>query len=208
MSHAIALYAHDEPAINSFFVNSFGLRVIEAIRPMESVRCKSAPGYSFLKVEAAKKSETLELKNLLINHLGGSPIFIHRPQMDDTYLEMEYERRKPRYFVARHKDRVIAWLETTDSGENFASDDSSVQNICGAFCLPEHRGKDVFQNLLNCAITSLKSEGYTRLGVDFESFNPTAYGFWLKYFEPYLKSVVRRIDDKILEREQKTSSSL
>jgi hypothetical protein len=37
---------------------------------------------------------------------------------------------------------------------------------------------------------------YTRLGVDFESLNPTAYGFWLKYFDAYTHSVVRRIDEK------------
>jgi hypothetical protein len=33
------------------------------------------------------------------------------------------------------------------------------------------------------------------LGVDFESFNPTASDFWLKYFTEYTHSVVRRIDD-------------
>jgi hypothetical protein len=38
--------------------------------------------------------------------------------------------------------------------------------------------------------------GYTRLGVDFESLNPAGYGFWLKYFDPYTHSVVRRIDEK------------
>lgn len=40
------------------------------------------------------------------------------------------------------------------------------------------------------------AKGYTRLGVDFESLNPTAYGFWLKYFDAYTHSVVRRIDEK------------
>jgi len=36
---------------------------------------------------------------------------------------------------------------------------------------------------------------YNLLGVDFESFNPTASNFWLKYFTEYTHSVVRRIDD-------------
>ena len=68
-------------------------------------------------------------------------------------------------------------------------------NICGAFCLHEYRGKSIYQNLLNFTITKLKEEGYILLGVDFESFNPTAYGFWLKYFTAYTNSVVRRIDE-------------
>lgn len=36
------------------------------------------------------------------------------------------------------------------------------------------------------------------LGLDFESINPTAYVFWTKYFTPYTHSVVRRIDEKII----------
>jgi ubiquinone/menaquinone biosynthesis C-methylase UbiE len=45
----------------------------------------------------------------------------------------------------------------------------------------------------------LKQEGYRLLGVDCESFNPNARGFWSKYFEEYTHSVVRRIDDKAIE---------
>ena len=67
--------------------------------------------------------------------------------------------------------------------------------LCSALVLPEHRGKGIFQGLLNYAITKLKAEGFDSLGVDFESFNPTASGFWLKYFTAYTKSVVRRIDE-------------
>ena len=44
------------------------------------------------------------------------------------------------------------------------------------------------------AISALKKEGYLRLGVNFESFNPAARRFWLKYFTTYTNSVVRRID--------------
>ena len=72
------------------------------------------------------------------------------------------------------------------------------RHIRGAYCLPEHRGKGLYQNLLNFTISVLKREGYTKLGVDFESFNPTARGFWLKYFTAYTNSVVRRIDERII----------
>lgn len=43
-----------------------------------------------------------------------------------------------------------------------------------------------------------KAEGYLLLGVDCESFNPTARGFWLKYFTPYTYGLVRRIDDNAI----------
>ena len=39
---------------------------------------------------------------------------------------------------------------------------------------------------------------YVRLGVDCESMNPTALGFWSKYFDAYTHSVVRRIDENAI----------
>lgn len=33
------------------------------------------------------------------------------------------------------------------------------------------------------------------MDAEIQSFNPTAYGFWLKYFTAYTNSVVRRIDE-------------
>jgi len=110
---------------------------------------------------------------------------------------MKKSGRKSRIFGAYYGSDIIAFIEVMNSGENFACEDSSMMNICGAYCLHEHRSKDVYRNLLNFLILTLKSEGYTRLGVDFKSFNPTASGFWLKYFTAYTNSVVRRIDDGV-----------
>ena len=66
--------------------------------------------------------------------------------------------------------------------------------------MPEHRGRGVYRNLLNDVINTLKTEGYTSLGVDFESINPSGSGFWLKFFHAYTSSVVRRIDERIMQR--------
>lgn len=73
-----------------------------------------------------------------------------------------------------------------------------MKNICGAFCLPEYRGSGVFANLLNYVVDTLKQQGITCLGVDFESYNPAGSGAWNKYFAPYTHSVVRRIDECVL----------
>ena len=103
-----------------------------------------------------------------------------------------------RYFVAKQDGKLCAFLKISASGETFAATGSTYRHIRGAYWLPEHRGKGVYQNLMNFAISMLKKEGYTRLGVNFESFNPTARGFWLKYFAAYTNSVVRRIDERIV----------
>ncbi len=195
-SHAVAVYPHDSETVQTFFTSSFGLRIIEAVRPMEVFDCPGVPGYEFRELAPDRRAETVPLKNLLINHLGKSPVFMCRPEYDEDVLEKEFESRRPRYFSAYYQGEMVAWIETMSEGENFASCDTGFQNICGAYCLEEHRGKGVYQNLLNHAITLLRKEGYTRLGVELESFNPTAFGFWLKYFTPYLYGMVRRIDDK------------
>lgn len=59
----------------------------------------------------------------------------------------------------------------------------------------------LFQNglgaaeLLDYMMKTLKAEGVLRIGVDCESFNPTAIRFWTKHFAPYTQSLVRRIDE-------------
>ena len=118
VAHAVCLYAHDEELQRQFYLYGFGLRCMDAIRPMEVIPCASCEEYKF-----------------------------------------------------------------SELAPN------------------EYRGKGAYQNLLNFTIATLKSEGYTRFGVDFESLNPTAYGFWTKYFTPYTHSVVRRIDENILKIE-------
>ena len=72
-------------------------------------------------------------------------------------------------------------------------------NICGAYCLPEYRGTGAAQAVLEHMLCTFQTEGFNRLGVDCESFNPTALGFWRKYFDAYTYSVVRRIDENIIK---------
>lgn len=199
VSHAIGLYAHDAQAINSFFVNGFGLRCIDAIRPMEEIECTPLPDFKFIELPEEKEIDILQLNNMLILHFCQSPIFMARPQCDRQSLQNELDRQNSRYFAAYKEKVMVAYVKIMDSGESFISEESSVKNICGAFCLPEYRGMGVYQNLLNFTMSSLKKEGHTRLGVDFESFNPTARGFWLKYFIAYTNSVVRRIDERVLD---------
>ncbi len=98
-----------------------------------------------------------------------------------------------RVFTAWRGEELIAYLEVTGEGENFVTNDPQMQNICGAYCMPQYRGQGVIQGLLGYAMKVLKDEGYTKLGVDFESLNPTAWGFWTKYFKAYTYSLTRRI---------------
>ncbi len=200
VSHAFCLYAHDEELQRHFFHYGFGLRCIDAIRPMELIDCKPCADYDFAELPKAECHFFYPLYLALYRHYCESPFFMNRkPETQEEFIVSSMPE-DVRYFAARQNGKICAYLKIAASGETFAAAGNTYRHIRGAYCLPEHRGKGVYQNLLNFAISALKREGYTRLGVDFESFNPTARGFWLKYFTAYTNGVVRRIDERIIQR--------
>jgi GNAT superfamily N-acetyltransferase len=199
LSHAIALYAHDIIARESFFYNGFGIRCVDAIRPLSDIKIMDTPACEYYELRNKDIPKLLELKNALITHLSQSPIFYPHKHFTEEDLIINHSKRNSRFFVAEHNKQIIAFIEIMDDGETFACADSSMMNICGACCHPDYRGCGIYNNLLAYVVTTLKNQHYTRLGVDFESFNPTARGFWLKHFTQYTNSVVRRIDDNILK---------
>ena len=199
--HAVSFYAHDEVALSAMFTYGFGIRCMDAMREMKTFETKAAP--SDITFGELSKENIATIKDMccsLRNHLGESPCFMY--SSEDCFNEW-FERVKTRnsvFFAAKDNDVPIAYLEVTDSGETFASEQEEVRNICGAYCKPEYRGKNIMQGILNYAITKYEKEGYKSFGVDFESFNPTAHAFWLKHFDGYTKSVTRRIDEGILNK--------
>jgi hypothetical protein len=42
-------------------------------------------------------------------------------------------------------------------------------------------------------------EGFVRCSVDFEATNLEACQFWLKHFQPACRSMIRRLDERILQ---------
>lgn len=199
VSHAVCLYAHDEESQKQFFYYGFGLRCLDAIRPMELIDCGPCSGYNFVELPKAEFEAVYPLHLELYRHYCESPFFMNRkPETMEEFAAISLQD-EGRYFAAEQSGQICAFLKISVPGETFITTDSSYQHINGAYCLPQHRGRGVYQNLLNFAIDVLKREGYTRLGVDFESFNPTARGFWLKYFTAYTHSVTRRIDERILQ---------
>jgi len=199
-SHAICLYAHDKESQEQFFRYGFGLRCIDAIREMEEINALPCPGYSFYELSSGELSRLLPLDHLLDAHMAASPSFILRPsQTEESFVEKAMLSDAV-FFVAEHSGQIVAFIRAEQDGETFVCDMPGYLHMTGAYCLTEHRGKGLQQALLNTLIQKLKNQGYTHLGVDFESINPAAYGFWLKYFSAYTHSVVRRIDEHAITK--------
>ena len=194
-NHAVVLYAHDAEAQQQFFRYGFGLHGVDAIRETNDLRIDHVSDFQYTELLPDEFEDIWPLHNLLLDHFQQSPMFISFPRGTKDEFRHMNEKQKPRYFAAKHGVTVIAYMKLAKRGETFFSGTRDMMNICGAYLLPEYRGKGIYGALLGYTASILLDEGYARLGVDFESINPTAYGFWLKYFDTYTHSVVRRIGE-------------
>ncbi len=193
--HTIALYAHDISAVQGLFTYGFGMRCVDAVRTLDQITVTGEADRDIIcrEIGRADYPKIRTLRAGLGAHLGKSPCFI---MMSDAAIDSWQQRKESggvRVFAAWRGEEPVAYLEITDDGENFATKVPEMQNICGAYCKPLDRGQNIMQMLLNHVITVLKEEGFSRLGVDYESINPSAWGFWTKYFEAYTYSLTRRI---------------
>jgi len=196
-SHAICLYAHDKAAQEQFFRYGFGLRTVDVVRGMDEINLQPCGNYIFEELPQDEHASVFPLDQMLNRHQRESPFFMNRqPDTLESFIDSN-RKRGSRFFVAKNNGKICAYLKILRDGETFIADAGNYSHINGAFCLPEQRGKSVYQNLINYALRVLKAEGCTRLGADFESFNPAAWGFWNKYFDAYTHGVVRRIDEHI-----------
>ena len=195
-SHGICLYAHDLKGQARFFRYGFGMRTVDAIRGMDAVDIPPCVGYTFCELAPEDVLEVLPLENMLNSSYIESPFFMYREQCGEVDFMKEYSRFQSIYFVARYKGRTVAFIRAELDGETFVKDTPGYLQCKCIYCLPEHRGTGTAQNLLKLLVQKLKAQGFTRLGVDFESFNPSGSGFWLKHFDAYTYGVVRRVDER------------
>jgi ribosomal protein S18 acetylase RimI-like enzyme len=194
-SHAVALYAHDYEAQEQFFRYGFGMRCLDAIRDLGEIGAACCEGYAFTELTSDELLQVLPLDHLLDAHMAASPTFILRPSDTPESFLRKSKRSQSTYLVAKYRNQIVAYLRAERGGETFIRNTPGYLHISGAYCLPEHRGRGLPQQLLRLLVNKLRTLGYARLGVDFESINPAAYSFWLKYFAAYTCVVARRIDE-------------
>ena len=91
VSHAIALYAHDEALQRLFFRYGFGMRTVDAMQAIEEVPDGPLPlGFSFRELSCCEINLVEPLHRLLYQHFLCSPFFMKR-----DVPELAAFRRKP-----------------------------------------------------------------------------------------------------------------
>lgn len=141
----------------------------------------------------------LSLQNGLSAHLRRTPTFFPSPWFTELSFTKRRESRRHRFFVAYDKGAPVAYIEVGGSGENLLTGQPCVQNICGAFALPEYRRLGVAGALVESAVAACRAAGADYLGVDCETLNLAAQRFWGKRFTTYTYSYHRRLDERVAD---------
>jgi len=189
----ICLYAHDEESKKALFEYGFGMRLKDRIKIINKEEINSE--LTFKELEVKDFQQVRQMRIDLDNHLKKSPCFLQSTKEECEQWIKSVEEGDRRTFVAYKDSLIVGYIDVTDEGENFITTHPLMANICGAYCLPDYRGQNIMNDLLQYVSNILYDEGIRYLGVDHESYNPTANRFWNKYFKEYTNSVVKRIEN-------------
>lgn len=200
----VSVYAHDLEVLKMYIMSSFAMDVTDVIRGTEEeVAINSAELITFKELTKAEllayKEEVLNLYRELINHLRQSPVFYHcsyflpiEKRFDDFISD------DMRIFAAFDKDKFIGMIDSEPSDVTFAIGDRESTGMGDVFVNTAYRGKGIAAELLNFAIGRLRESGIKRIYVTHGTINPTARGFWDKYFSNYSYTMTREIDPDML----------
>lgn len=197
LSHVITVYAHDDVAVKAWFWQDFGLRCVDAVRPLDDVLISAKEYFDIRRIKPCEAGTLLCLHREHWRYYKNAPMFMH--VHEDCSLEelRGWLEGKDQYaFAAFENGEPAAYMLLRHGGESFASDDTMSMNICGAYVKPGLRGSGYGAAILHSIVGWLGENGYTRLGVDYESFNIQGSRFWQKHFTAFTLSLTRRIDER------------
>jgi ribosomal protein S18 acetylase RimI-like enzyme len=207
-THAITLLAGDEAALKTWFWNGFGLAVVDAVRTVEPLRpgapgpLPAPPGCTLRQAEPADADALAELEAEHVLHYARPPVLMVPFVPNDASAYRRFLEDPANCVWLALKDGQPAELAAYLRFENFGHGAAecmrgpgSVANT-GAYVRPAYRGLGMGPALLDVALADFSARGFVRCTVDFESFNPEAVAFWLRYFQPACFSLMR-VPEKI-----------
>lgn len=194
-THALTLLAHDHEAEKTWFWNGFGLTVVDAIRSMDPITPEPpSTNFTIRKATLDDVEPLAALEGEHWQHYSQPPIFMADQQPDDAAALADLLGNPHNSVWLAVRDGKLAGFMRFEGSSFGAADCVNAETttaITGAYTRPAYRGQRIAVALLNAALRDYTSQGYERCSVDFESFNPEAAAFWMKYFEPVCLSVLR-----------------
>jgi GNAT superfamily N-acetyltransferase len=192
--HAITLLAHNDDAAKAWFWNSFGLTVVDAIRPIQPLDIAPLSGIEIRKAGTSDIDALCALEVEHAQHYTAPPIqmMAYEPK-DAAALEAFLSEPHNSLWLALDGDTYAGYMRFEPNGDGAVAIVEASDKIAntGAFVRPAYRGRKLAPALLDAALRDYAAQGFTRCSVDFESFNPEAASFWLRYFTPVCYSLTR-----------------
>ncbi len=199
--NSVTLFRHETSFMETLYMYGFGNRCADSMLDVSEYKksdvMEKNPGFSVRQTTSDDFLRLRELRLSLSHHLFESPCFcIHNDNQFEEYIKnRETDDELVTLGLYNPDDLLIGFIDTTEGdAENFVSSGSTILNISGMFVAPEYRGGGLARLLVDAAVEEARNLGKKVLGVDYETMNPTARGFWEKYFTPYTLSGVRHFD--------------
>lgn len=200
----INVYAHDMDVLNMYIMSAFSMDTTDVVRNT-SVKIPADDANNIIFAELSKtqvmdyRTDVIELYRNLINHLRVSPIFYHCNgflPIEDRFEDFLSEDM--RIFAAFNNSQLIGMIDSEPTDIEFAKTDSKAIGMGDVFIKSNYRGRGLGEALLAFANNRIKESGIDRVFVTHGTINPTARGFWDKYFVNYAYTMTRRIDPEML----------
>lgn len=199
LTHAITLYSHENDLSDYLFWQGFGKRCSDAIRRVELLLTDDN-SIIVKKINPSMYRMLANIHRLSNEYFRTAPIFMPNKDEDPIREQIEWNRFDNHHeFIAFRDHKPIGIMRLCPNAETFISDHPSVMNIKMMYIIESERNKGIGKLLLSTIQEWLSKHGYSLCGVDFETLNPLASAFWMKYFKPYTYSLVRRIDERIID---------
>lgn len=193
---SIRLYACDEETQKLFSFMQFGIQSEKGIRRIEEIEHTSK-----YRIREIGKNEMKQkwkqiwgLLTQLICHLQKSPVFYPGNEFTEEVYKEFFTDIETKVFVAEDKNRMIGLIEANSENMKYLFPNLQIYNVGEVYVEPEYRGKKVAQALLHYLDTDLKVNNVEYEWVEHGTANPTARGFWNKYFETYEYEFIRSIE--------------
>lgn len=199
--HALSFFAHDAQAQDAWYWLGFGLRCVDAVRPLSPVEGVMPSGLEIRKALPDDAEELFPLHAEHCRYYRNPPLFMPHVELESDLLEFrQWLAGEDHHLWAAWSGGVPASYIRIErgGGNSFAFRNPQTYNICGAFTAEAARRSGAGALLLSAIVEWTKGLGCERLGVDYESFNIYGSRFWGKHFTPFLLSPVRSIDDRML----------
>lgn len=199
----INVYAHDLDVLWTYIMSAFAMDVTDVVRDTNTPILSKSVDYEFREIDKSElskyKLDVIELYRNLINHLRVSPVFYHCKYflpIEDRFEDFLSDSM--RMFAVFDGNKLIGMVNAEPPDNGFTIEDKEAVGLIDLLVAHEYRRNGIGVALLDFANQELKKSGVKRIFVTHGTINPTARGFWDKYFTNYSYTMMRQIDPDML----------